>query len=173
MNLRRFALLFVLVALMGCNNEKVRNLIDERTDETAVSLQEAQRPATPKSYNPLVVSDKVWAGNSSLHMRHGLPLPNRYEGPRGAALISSDEMSLGEIAQAIGSQTGIPVRVAPGTSSGGSRSSSSSVSSSGDELGGSSSSRRRSRSSGAEDMQIAYEGPLSGLLDQVAAHFGE
>jgi len=165
MTLRNVILFLVSVMLLGCNNEKVRNLIDERTDQAAIGMQEAQRPAPPKSYNPLVVTDKVWTGNTSLRMRHGLPLPNRYEGPRGATLVSSDTMSLSEIAQAIGSQTGIPVRIAPGTASGGGGSSGSSSSS-----GTSASSSSRSVSS--TGMHVAYEGPLSGLLDLVVAHFG-
>ncbi len=151
MKYRHVALVLTIVALAGCNNEKVRNLINERADQATSGLQEAKSPAPPKSYNPLTVSDKIWAGGASLRMRRGVPLPGRYEGARGVALVAGEPMPLNEICSAIGSQTGIPVRIAPGTTG---------------SIGGSSG----GGSSGG--MTISYEGPLSGLLDQVAGYFG-
>jgi len=146
---RRLALVMVVVALAGCNNEKVRNLINERADQAKESLQEAKAPAPPKVYNPLTVSDKIWAGSTSMRMRRGVPLPTRYEGSRGVALVSGEPMSLSEISNAIGSQIGIPVRVVAGAGGAG---------------GGGTSS--------GGGMVLGYEGPLSGLLDQVASYFG-
>ena len=93
---RRLALFLVIAALAGCNNEKVRNLINERSDQSNQGLQEAKSPAPPKSYNPLVVTDKVWAGGTSLRLRRGLPLPARYDGSHGVTLISSEPMPLNE-----------------------------------------------------------------------------
>ena len=46
---RRLALFLVIAALAGCNNEKVRNLINERSDQSNQGLQEAKSPAPPKS----------------------------------------------------------------------------------------------------------------------------
>lgn len=150
---RRFALLLVVVGLLGCNNEKNRNLIDHRADQAIQIGREAVTPAPKKSYNPLVVSDKVWSGNSSTRLRRGIPLPGKYEGTRGVTLIASEPMELSQIAVAISTQTGIPIRLVDGASSGGGRS------------GG---------GPGAEapSMTLAYEGALSGLLDLVAANFG-
>ena len=151
---RRFALLLVVVALVACNNEKNRNLIDRRTDQAVRMGQEAQKPAPKKSYNPLTVSDKVWSGNSSMRLRRGLPLPTKYENPRGVTLISSEAISLGEIATAISTQTGIPVRMSAGLGAG----------SEGGALGGTGSTEGK--------MPVAYEGPLSSLLDLVSGNFG-
>ncbi len=160
MMFRRFAFLLVAVALLaGCNNEKTRNLIDRRSDQAIRMGEEAQKPAPKKSYNPLTVSDKVWAGNAAMRLRRGLPLPSKYEGNRGVALISSEPMSLSDIALSIGTQTGIPVRVAAGLSSGGAAVPMGAPGMEG--AGGSS-----------DGMPVAYEGPLSGLLDLVAGHFG-
>jgi type IVB pilus formation R64 PilN family outer membrane protein len=114
--------------------------------------EEAQAPAPKKSYDPLTVSERVWAGNSSIKLRSGKPLPDRLEGARGVTLIVSSPMSLAEIAASLGAQTGVPVRVAAdqmsvATAMGG-------VMPAGD------------------TMSVAYEGPLSGLLELVAGRFG-
>ncbi len=155
MKVRLCALALVTVALAGCNNEKVRNLIDQRADQSAQAIQEAvHKPAPVKTYNPLKITDKVWAGSSSLRLRRGLPLPGKYEGAHDVTLVASDPMTLNEIAVAVSSQTGIPVRIAAGTTTVAMGAGGAMASGSGN------------------DMPLAYEGPLSGLLDQVAGHFG-
>lgn len=158
MMFKRFAFLLVAVALVaGCNNEKTRNLIDRRSDQAIRMGEEAQKPAPKKSFDPLTVTDKLWAGGVSMRMRRGLPLPNKYEGSRGVALISSEPMSLSEIATAVGAQTGIPIRVSTDAV-----------------VVKASPGARRSNTAAAQEkdgMPIAYEGALSGLLDLVAGHF--
>lgn len=141
---RRIALVLIIAALAGCNNEKNRNAINERRDQSRQGLLEAKNPAPPKTYNPLAVSNKIWAGNASLRMRRGVPLPGRLEGAKGVTLVSAEPMPLNEIANAIGTQIGIPVRIAAGTAG----------------------------ATTATGMSIAYEGPLSGLLDHVASYHG-
>ncbi len=143
-----FLLLLFVVALSGCNNEKNRNLLDRRTDQAIRMSEAAQAPEGKKSYNPLVVSDKIWAGNSSLKLRGGKPLPDRVEGSRGVALIVSEPLTLTEITVALGAQTGVPIRV----------------------LQGQQAVRRRGASE--DKMSVAYEGPLSGILNLVAGNFG-
>lgn len=144
MKYRLFVFALMAIALAGCNNEKVRNLIDDRATEANQGIQEAKVPAPRKIYNPLTVTDKIWAGGSSLRLRRGMPLPARYEGPRGVTLISGEPMPLPDIANAIGAQTGIPVRIAPGSTPTGP----------------------------ASGMSLAFEGSLSGLLDHVASYYG-
>lgn len=154
---RRFALLLVVVALAACNNEKNRNLIDRRTDQVVRIGQEAQKPAPKKSYDPLTVSDKIWSGNTSMRMRRGLPLPSKFESEHGVTLVSSEPVSLTEIATAVSTQTGVPIRLAEGLSGG---------------SGSSVSPGMPSSSAPTENkMPIAYEGSLSGLLDLVASNF--
>ena len=75
------AILAMAVTLAGCDIEKTRNLIDDRanTGEAQENLLEA-REAQPnaKQYNPLIVTDKVWAGNSpATRMHRGMPLPDK------------------------------------------------------------------------------------------------
>lgn len=151
---RRFALLLVVLSLVACNNEKNRTLIDRRADQAVRIGQEAQAPAPKKSYDPLVVSNKIWSGNSSTRMRRGLPLPSKYESEHGVTLISGEPISLSEIATAVSTQTGIPIRLADGVSGGG-----------GDVAGGGTVAMEGK-------MSMAYEGSLSGLLDLVSSNFG-
>lgn len=152
---RRLALLLVVVALVGCNNEKNRNLIDRRTDQAEMMGEQAREPGPRKSYDPLVVSDKVWSGNKSIRLQRGVPLPGKYETARGVALISSEPMSLSTIAGAITSQTGIPVRFASNM-----------------EDGASSPGPSDADAGVSNGMSLAYEGPLSGLLDMITGNYG-
>ena len=160
----------VCFGLGGCEQaKKTRQAIDQRANEAQQSLDSAQKAPHPGVYDPLTVTSKVWSGNAALRMQRGLPLPARYEDPRGVTLVSADNMSLSEIANAISAQTGIPVRLSALTIAGKSSSSSSFSPPSFPPTSASSDSQSSSSSSG---MPISYEGPLSGLLDRLSAFFG-
>ena len=150
-------------ALTSCNSEKPRALIDQRTAETKSGLQDAHAPAPPKTYNPLVVTDRIWAGSGSMRMRHGLPLPTRFETARGVTVVASENMPLSEIASIISNQTGLPVRIATDAS----------PASSGGRPGPASATLSSAASNASNSgMPVSYEGSLSGLLDQVSGYFG-
>lgn len=136
------------VALAGCTVDKTNNKINQNAQRVASGVEESRVPAPPKAYNPLVVTDRVWAGNASMRLRRGLPLPAKYETSRGVALVSGDPMSLKEIASAIGGQTGLPIRVAGGADT------------------------AAVADAPKAGMPVAYEGSLSGLLDLVSGYFG-
>lgn len=156
MLLRKISLaLLLVVAVTGCNSEKFRNVIDQRSNEAYRGLQEAENQSTKakKVYNPLVVSDKVWAGNAAMRLHRGTPLPEKFETPRGIALVNSQPMKLSEIISLISSQTGVPMRITANTE-------------------GSESRDSQSNKTPIEGMTLAYEGPLSGLLDQVCSYYG-
>lgn len=159
MNFRHLAWVLVLCALAACNNEKPRKLIDERAEEASAAVRKArENPAEIRSYNPLRVTDKIWAGSVSMRMRHGLPVPQKYEGPHGITIVSAENMTLGEIAATVGAQTGIPVRLATGLSGTVSNSASASL--------------KAVAASASSGMPLSYEGSLSGLLDLVASNYG-
>jgi hypothetical protein len=105
------ACLFLVVGLAACNDEKPRTLIDEHAAEAQKALSEMTQYKPEKKYNPLVVTDKIWAGSSATRMHRGLPLPLKFESERGVTLISSDPLSLADIVNAIHVQSGIPVRI--------------------------------------------------------------
>ncbi|MDD3288747.1 MAG: secretin N-terminal domain-containing protein [Alphaproteobacteria bacterium] len=155
MSLRNICLILLAVTLASCNSAKYREVIDKRSDEARKAVEEARKPVSQKKYNPLTVSDKVWAGNSSTRLRRGMPLPEKFETKRGVTLLVSDPMTLTEIANVISVQTGVPVRIASGTEQTNSRNSPSS-----------------NTTAPVSTMPIAYEGPLSGLLDHVTGYFG-
>ncbi len=144
-------------SLSGCElAEKTQGSIDKQKKEVQNSLDSTQN-VRATTFDPLKVTNKVWGGNASLRMQRGMPLPARYESNRGVTLVTSEPMSLEEVANAISSQTGIPVRMSALTIPGRSASASSSSSSS---------------SSSKNGMPVSYEGPLSGLLDRMSAFFG-
>ncbi len=143
MTKRPLVLAMFLVALVGCNNEKVRTLIDERTQEAVRGVEKAQNPAPPKSYNPLTISNKVWTGELALRLRRGLPLPAKFEGDRGITLVADRALPAREILASVTGQTGIPLRLGDGSDGDIDR-----------------------------EIPIAYEGGLSGLLDLLVAHLG-
>lgn len=136
------------VCLSACEDKPTEKAIDQHAQEARKSLDDIQTESPAKHYNPLVVTEKVWAGGTALRMQRGLPLPARYEAPHGIALVSADPMSLNDIATAITNQTGISVRVA--------------------QIGGSGAAAQQN----GPAMPVAYEGTLSGLLERVAGHFG-
>lgn len=141
--------LVVLVSALtvsGCDDEKTRQVLDQRAAEAQRSLEDMKNPSPGKRYNPLVVTDKVWTGDQALRMHRGLPLPARYETPHGITIISSENMGLVELASDITSQTGIPVHLS--------------------DLGGAKSGLT------SATMPVAYEGSLSGLLERVSGYFG-
>ncbi len=170
-------------ALLGCDiTDNTRKDIDKSADEAKQTLSNAEKPTVQKGvdYNPLTVSNKVWGGNAALRMQRGMPLPERFESPRGVTLVSSDPMSLNAIATAIASQTGIPVRLSalsmPGkTVTSSATSTTPSTPSTPAPTSSSASSGftpAASSAANSPDMPISYEGPLSGLLDRASAYFG-
>lgn len=150
-----------LLGLIACEDSRTNKAINERSDEAVRAIQAMANQSPTKSYNPLVVTDRVWNGSSAIRMQRGVPLPPRYETDRGVTLVSSDPMSLSEIAIAITTQTGIPVRLndaAPATGSAPRPTPTPGV-------GGSSSANN-------SGMPMAYEGSLSGLMERVGGFFG-
>lgn len=146
---RRLALLLVVVALAGCNNEKNRNLIDSRVDQVSEIAKQAQVPAPKETFDPLTVSDRVWSGNKSVRLSRGVPLPAKYEIPRGVTLISGAPLTLSEIVHAVTTQTGMPIVLGDGIAS--------------DDEGDEEEGKR---------IPLAYEGTLSGLLNVLASNYG-
>src|ERR1700733_101481 len=146
------ALLACLVmTFSACEDRPTRDSIDQHAEQSRQSIDNVMAQAPSKHYNPLVVSDKVWVGNTATRMQRGMPLPPRYENPRGITLVSSDPMNLADIANAITEQTGISVRIS--------------------QTGNATASTGTS-STPAAAMPMAYEGPLSGLMERVAGYFG-
>ncbi|MFA5041426.1 MAG: secretin N-terminal domain-containing protein [Bdellovibrionales bacterium] len=174
--LKTFVVCAVLAGLClgagACNQTKLmREAIDKRAGEAEKALESTQtKIPNPVNYDPLTVTNKIWSGNAARRMHRGIPLPERYEEERGVTLVSSEPMTLNDIAGAISAQTGIPVRLSalslPGRS-GTVTSATPSTTSTSSAMGASSSSSDTEAS-----MPISYEGPLSGLLNRLSAYYG-
>lgn len=161
------------VSLGGCDQtKKTTQMIDQRANEAQQSLDTTQKtPPHVVAYDPLTISNKIWSGNAALRMQRGMPLPARFEVSRGVTLVSADPMSLNDIANAISTQTGIPVRLSSMTIPTKGGAPSPSVPSGGFAPVGSVSSANSAISPNSPDQPISYEGPLSGLLDRLSANF--
>ncbi|QQR68544.1 MAG: hypothetical protein IPI58_06765 [Alphaproteobacteria bacterium] len=143
--------LSIPLVVAGCRTEEIQKTIDERAAVAAEGVDRARQPAPALRHRPLEVIDAVWAGNQSVYMQHGQPLPSRWEGSRSVALVSAAPMELPEIIGQISAQTGIPLRMIDGAGE---------TASKGSEAGDSS------------GVRLAYEGSLSGLLNYVSSRFG-
>ena len=115
---------------------------------------------TQVSNDPLKVSDGVWTGSNAVRMRRGQPLPKSLESDKGMTIIAATPMSLGAMGAQISATSGIPVRLADDANT--------------NSQGGLAPLANTAGVGPSElnsPMTIAYEGPLSTLLDQVGSHF--
>ncbi len=172
-----FSALVLVAALGGCQSEDYRNAISEREQVAEQRVDEARQPAAAKRYNPLTVTDSIWTGGRAVRMRHGIPLPPRVENNRAVALISPVPMSIRAIANSVSQQTGIPIRFGKDVDDGSGDDDDTMSSSSGSSSAASAAKKPATPAKAAAKypqagMRVAYEGPLSGLLDRVASHFG-
>jgi type IVB pilus formation R64 PilN family outer membrane protein len=157
-------------SLSGCTDPDTRAQIDKSALETRGGLDETARPSIPpKHYNPLVVTDKVWTGDTALRMHRGIPLPDRFETTHGVTVVSSEPMTLAEIVREVSQQTGIPFHM---TEAGSAARPATPAAAAATAAPGGGSTPALSSSSSSNSMPIAYEGQLSGLLERLAGHFG-
>lgn len=166
MSLRKVCTVTMLGLLTACSTGAVREEVEQKSLRIEQDLARAKEPLPPARSNPLVVTDRIWTGSKAMRLHRGIPLPSRMETDKGISLVSAEEMTLEDIAGILSSQIAIPVRLGPGAPTGRSIPSSTSMSARGAVAPPS------GETKSDEGMTIAYEGALSGLLDQVAAHFG-
>ncbi len=169
----------VCLSAGACVQTKVmREAIDKRAEEAKTALDSTQKKSpNAANFDPLTVTNKLWSGNAARRMHRGIPLPARYEEERGVTLVSSEPMSLADIASSVGVQTGVPVRLLflslPGkTSAAAPQAAATAQPAAFTSAPAPTSASTANDTSADNDMLISYEGPLSGLLDRVSAHFG-
>lgn len=176
------------LVLSGCLAEEITQKV--KTDQPTVEagVKRASQPAPAINYDPLQVTDQVWAGTQAVRMRRGLPLPANVEGSRSITLIAAEGMSMADIASFISNNTGIGVRLSDGADRLGTGAASgpavatSARPSAATGAAAAAANAATSASGGGliinsaagdiRPMTLAYEGPLSGLLDAVASHYG-
>lgn len=172
MTLRSMLSILFVGALAACTTGATREEVEQKVQQVEQNIERAKEPTPARKSNPLVVTDQIWAGSSAERMHRGMPLPEKYETGRGIALVSANAMNLSEFVNILSNQINVPVRVAADVTTSPAAAApvarplpngkpapvmiASASSDTGD----------------GEPISLAYEGPLSGLLDQVASHFG-
>lgn len=173
MTLRSMLSILFVGTLAACTTGATREEVEQKVQQVEQNIERAKEPIPPRKSNPLVVTDQIWAGSSAERMRRGMPLPEKYETGRGIALVSASAMNLAEFVNILSSQINVPVRVAADVT--GTSAAAAAPAARPSPNGKPAPVMVASASSDAGDgepISLAYEGPLSGLLDQVASHFG-
>ena len=136
----------------------------EREVEAATKLKEvAKTPTKLADQNLVKVKDDIWLGDTSQIEYEGQPLPSYLESTDGVTLVSNRPITLFEIGDMISKTTGLGVRYASQLET--------------DVKAQGAANRPTVDSINADwaepdKMLVSYEGPLSGLLDEVSSRFG-
>lgn len=167
MSLRGLLCVMIAGFLAACTTGAMREEIEQKVQQVEQNIERAKEPMPALKSNPLVVTDKIWAGSRAERMRRGLPLPEKLETGRGFTLVAANPLALNEITRILSGRIGIPVRLAPDVQNAMPAAPPPRPTMGNPGMAGSMPAPDDNAS-----MSLAYEGPLSGLLDQVAARFG-
>ena len=136
----------------------------DREVEAATKLKETAKIPTPLANQDLIkVKDEIWLGDTSEIEYEGEPLPAYLEGKNGITLVSNRPITLFEIGDMINKTTSLGVRYAPQLEA--------DVKSKG-AANKPTADTINSDWAEPDKMLVSYQGPLSGLLDEVASRFG-
>jgi len=136
----------------------------EREIDAASKLKETAKIPTKIANQDLIkVKDDIWLGDTSEIEYEGEPLPSYLEGKNGITLVSNRPITLFEIGDMINKTTSLGIRYAPQLES--------DVKSKG---AANKPTAETINSDWAEPdkMLVSYQGPLSGLLDEISSRFG-
>lgn len=159
---------FIIAAMIGfcagCSlSKKVENDIDRSTEEMKDLKVEAEVPTATIPDDVIRVKDDIWLGNSSEIEYEGEPVPAYLETADGITLISNRPITLYEIGDTINKITSLRVRYdhdleqeAQSNAAGNAPSM--------DTVGADWTEPTK--------MLVSYQGPLSGLLDEISSRFG-
>lgn len=154
----------VVVLIGACSISTSMDATLEREIEATTELKErAKAPAEIIQNDVVHVKDEIWLGDKSEVEYEGSPVPAYLETKEGVTLISNRPITLYEIGDMITKITSIRVRYASSLE---------------DEVKKEAEGNEPSpEMMGAHwaapgKMLVSYRGPLSGLLDEVAARFG-
>ncbi len=137
--------------------------IDREVDVATKLKEEAKAPTAIANQDIIKVKDEIWLGDTSEIEYEGEPLPAYLEGKNGITLVSNRPITLFEIGDMINKTTSLGVRYAPQLET--------------DVKAKGAANKPVADSVNADwaepdKMLVSYQGPLSGLLDEVASRFG-
>lgn len=136
----------------------------EREVEATTQLKEAAKiPGKPATDDVVRVKNDIWLGDTSEIEYEGEPLPSYLEGKDGITLISNRPITLYEIGDMINKITSLKIRFSPDLEE--------------DALKTAASNKPNPETINADwtepsKMLVSYQGPLSGLLDEISSRFG-
>ncbi len=160
-----FLTLAALVAF--CSSCSMSSSLEESIDRETENIERLQvKVAAPTELAPsdvIRVKDEIWLGNTSEVEYEGEPIPQYLEGKDGITMISNRPITLYEIGDTINKITSLKVRYAPQLES--------------EAISAASANAPAMDSIGADwteptKMLVSYQGPLSGLLDEISSRFG-
>ena len=132
-------------------------------EKTAILSEKAKLPSKPITEDVVRVKNDIWLGNVSEIEYDGQPLPANFETKDGVTLISNRPITLYEIGDMINKITGLRVSFSGDIN---------------DEARQTAGENRPSPQNVNVDwtepnkMLVSYQGPLSGLLDEIGSRFG-
>lgn len=153
-----------LCLLSSCSISTEMDATIEREIETATVLNEkAKLPSKPIAEDVVRVKNDIWLGDTSEIEYDGQPLPAVFETSDGVTLISNRPITLYEIGDMINKITSLRVSFAGDLDT---------------EVRQTATSNKPNPQSVNVDwtepnkMLVSYQGPLSGLLDEIGSRFG-
>lgn len=164
-NLQKFGFGLAIVAFVAsCSLSTSMDATIEREVEATTNLKEmAKTPTAPENDDVVKVKNDIWLGDTSDVEYEGEPVPTYLEAKDGITLISNRPITLYEIGDMINKITSLKVRYAPQLEA--------------DVLKNATSNKPNSNTVGADwtepnKMLVSYQGPISGLLDEISSRFG-
>lgn len=136
----------------------------DRETSAASKMNEAAKIPTKQANEDLIkVKEEIWLGDKSNIEYDGEPLPSYLETKNGITLVSNRPITLYEIGDMINKTTSLGVRYAP------------QIEKDVMTMGGENKPTAESVNADWADpgkMLVSYQGPISGLLDEIASRFG-
>lgn len=164
-NTQKFTLgALILTFAVSCSVSTSMDATVKRETEAAIKLTEAAKEPTPVANQDLIkVNEDIWLGDSSDVEYEGRPLPSYLESKEGITLVSNRPITLYEIGDMINKTTSLKVRYAPQLEA--------------DIITKGAANKPSAESVGQDwaepdKMLVSYQGPLSGLLDEISSRFG-
>ena len=137
--------------------------MERNIEKTTVLSERAKIPDTPINEDVVQVKNDIWLGDISEIEYDGQPLPSNFETKDGVTLISNRPITLFEIGDMITKITSLRVSYAGDM---------------GDKMRDTATTNKPNPENINVDwtepdkMLVSYQGPLSGLLDEVGSRFG-
>ena len=178
-------LVLVLLVISGCiKTNYITQDVSQTKEKTNQLLKTSLRPAKPREFSQVTVSDKIYLGGKQVERIRTTPLPAEFEQENGITITRKDPLTLPEITAIIAKQTKIPVLVTgPPADSAKPATNPANKIASGPIPIGRASNNLATKVSNSEiissadsqpkpnEMSIEFSGKLSALLDLVASHY--